>query len=570
MRKVVRTIILISFLLLLIIGIQISKGYELPNYRGNNYCEKDWELKNYGTSYEERIKLPVVLEYKEDNNYSLSTILTYAPKDNESPYAFLSMNHMYFKVFLDNKEIYSYTKDDTPNLSKSPGNAYTMIPLPNDCQGKEFRIDFWMTLEDGLVYELGDVFFGDYATVLHSTFEEDFPHDIIIVCILFLGIILITISYVVLDKKVSQDAWNIGMFALVFGVYSITENLFNLYMISNPYITYLINFIVFACIPIPILLFFKDKVDPAFNKSYLTVFSLLIFNILMQTCLHFLKIKDIRQLLIYTHLLYVMTFLLIAISVYKTPKTYILDKKYLIYSVFPIIIGIAIEAIMHYVFITVEGRNTSYMQLGVLSFLVIEAIYVLKNILDMYKENIKGEFYKELAYKDGLTGLYNRTAFNKDVESINLKKENHDKLICICADINNLKKINDTYGHQAGDEIICLAAKYLNKYFGQFGNVYRIGGDEFDAFLYSIEVYELNRLIVNMYNEIEKYNETAKIKLQFALGYEQFYSINEENIEKCLMRADKRMYDEKLKAKSFSNNILNKHFNKCKKVEQNE
>lgn len=551
MRKVVRTIILISFLLLLLIGIQISKGYELPHYNGNNHNEVDWKLKIYGTAYEDRIKLPIVLEYKEDNKYALSTTLTYAPKDNESPYAFLSMNHMYFKVYLDSTEIYSYTKNDTPNLSKSPGNAYTMIALPNDCYGKEFRVEFWMTLEDGLVYEVGDILFGDYATVLHSTFYSDLLHNIIVICILFLGIILITISYVVLDKNVNQDAWHIGMFALVFGVYSITENLFNLYMISNPYITYLINFIVFACIPIPILLFFKCKVNPIFNKSYLIVFSLLILNILMQTCLHFLRIKDIRQLLIYTHILYVMTFLLIAISVYKTPKIFFSDKKYLIYSVFPIIIGIAIDAIKHYVFITEEGRNTSYMQFGVLLFLVIEAISVLKTILDAYKENIKGEFYKELAYKDGLTGLLNRTAFNKEVEKINLEKRNYDKLICICADINNLKKVNDTYGHHAGDEIICLAANYLNKYFRQYGNVYRIGGDEFDAFLYSVEIDKLNTIIENMYNEIEKHNETAKIKLQFALGYDQFHSVSEENVEKCLMRADKKMYDKKLKLKSF-------------------
>lgn len=74
--------------------------------------------------------LPAPLKYDGEHKYSISSKIKYKPLDDESPYAFLTMNHMYFKVYLDNEEIYSYTASDTPNFSKSPGNSYAMIPLP--------------------------------------------------------------------------------------------------------------------------------------------------------------------------------------------------------------------------------------------------------------------------------------------------------------------------------------------------------------------------------------------------------------------------------------------------------
>jgi len=210
-------------------------------------------------------------------------------------------------------------------------------------------------------------------------------------------------------------------------------------MISNPYIAYLINFIVFASVPIPILLCLKTKVAPVFGKIYDIVVAITGINIAIQLSLHFMKIKDLRQMLLFSHILLSMSLILIIVSIFKTPLSYYRYKRYLIYSILPIIIGAAADAVNHYMILTADGSNTFYLQLGVLCFLIIHAIYLLQNILNTYKENIQSEFYKTLAYKDGLTGVYNRSAFNKEIESINLHKDKFSMLTCICIDLNNLK-----------------------------------------------------------------------------------------------------------------------------------
>ncbi len=88
-----------------------------------------------------------------------------------------------------------------------------------------------------------------------------------------------------------------------------------------------------------------------------------------------------------------------------------------------------------------------------------------------------------LAYTDNLTGVYNRTAYDKAVEKFEEKLKNGGEQCAygiVIFDINDFKTINDTYGHLEGDEILRCTAKLISEVFGEPGcNVYRIGGDEF-------------------------------------------------------------------------------------------
>ena len=80
---------------------------------------------------------------------------------------------------------------------------------------------------------------------------------------------------------------------------------------------------------------------------------------------------------------------------------------------------------------------------------------------------------QELAKRDSLTGLYNRHALTMDVKDI------YDKgLMLIMFDIDDFKSVNDTYGHEVGDELIKEFAHTLKENFPE-DKVYRYGGDEF-------------------------------------------------------------------------------------------
>lgn len=82
---------------------------------------------------------------------------------------------------------------------------------------------------------------------------------------------------------------------------------------------------------------------------------------------------------------------------------------------------------------------------------------------------------ERMSYEDGLTGLYNRTKFNRALQESH--GQNMRSLGVAYFDINGLKATNDQFGHKAGDDLICRAAGHVNHSFA--GRTYRIGGDEF-------------------------------------------------------------------------------------------
>lgn len=89
---------------------------------------------------------------------------------------------------------------------------------------------------------------------------------------------------------------------------------------------------------------------------------------------------------------------------------------------------------------------------------------------------------KKASVTDGLTGLYNRRAYEEDLDGI-VQAGLPDNLIMVMMDVNGLKRVNDNIGHNAGDELIIGAGNCMLNIFAPMGKVYRFGGDEFAALL---------------------------------------------------------------------------------------
>ena len=112
---------------------------------------------------------------------------------------------------------------------------------------------------------------------------------------------------------------------------------------------------------------------------------------------------------------------------------------------------------------------------GLLGFLVMLGRIVLHRIRQASDEQAQLENYKNLAYVDSLTGLFNYTAF-KYMKS---RWPERTDWTYIVMDVNWLKQTNDQYGHRAGDELLCCAARCIREAFYRAEDCFRIGGDEF-------------------------------------------------------------------------------------------
>ena len=152
-----------------------------------------------------------------------------------------------------------------------------------------------------------------------------------------------------------------------------------------------------------------------------------------------------------------------------------------------------------------------------------------------------------LAYRDALTGVKNKTAY-QDTESRfeEEMRQGKPEFAVVVLDINGLKKVNDTYGHDFGDMLIISACRLICKTF-QHSPVYRIGGDEFVVILEKSDFDHYPELLEKLQKEIDGYNRNARADTQVSIarGIAIYNSETDLVFANVFKRADDAMYQNK-------------------------
>ena len=161
-----------------------------------------------------------------------------------------------------------------------------------------------------------------------------------------------------------------------------------------------------------------------------------------------------------------------------------------------------------------------------------------------------------LAHYDSLTGLRNTTSYKRWVADFDQKIKKDDIAFGVAVfDINNLKKINDTYGHILGSELIATTAKIISETFKR-SPVFRIGGDEFCVILQNKDLADKNTLFASFDSQCETTcieKENLKIPVSIAKGFSKFNCKTDSQFLDVFERADSEMYKNKRNMKSSNN-----------------
>jgi two-component system cell cycle response regulator len=155
---------------------------------------------------------------------------------------------------------------------------------------------------------------------------------------------------------------------------------------------------------------------------------------------------------------------------------------------------------------------------------------------------------RSLALIDDLTGLYNRRGFFTLAEHhLKLAERMHTNFYLIFSDIDNLKKINDDFGHLQGDLFLKKVAEILRYSFRDSDIIARIGGDEFVVLIPETTDYNAKSAITRLQENIKKYNKEEKKNLSLSMGIANFHSNLKFSLQDLLDKADKHLYEEKKK-----------------------
>ena len=175
-------------------------------------------------------------------------------------------------------------------------------------------------------------------------------------------------------------------------------------------------------------------------------------------------------------------------------------------------------------------------------------LHLIFQIQDITERKRAEAAINTLSLADELTGLYNRRGFLAFCKQhLNSLHRTNQGGVIVYADLDGLKKINDSFGHQEGDRALIKTAELLKETFRSADVLGRLGGDEFTALAAVESEGGVEKLVARLEQKFEKYNamKIVPYKLSISIGVAQLDSNATQSIEDLLTMADLAMYENK-------------------------
>lgn len=306
----------------------------------------------------------------------------------------------------------------------------------------------------------------------------------------------------------------------------------------------------------PFILFEKQIMNKKFgillNCICILVMAVQLACVLMQV----LGVYNMKESLILVHItlaVFIVIFIFMAAVNIKITGIKNISKINLVNIICAILAaaGVAIDMARYYSNPN-EGKEYLFTKIALLIYILALAYNTIKETEQIMEKAKEAERFKMLAYMDELTGVCNRTAYNKMVEETDIEKYSYTVFMF---DLNDLKKCNDTLGHHYGDEYIRSSAHCIKEAFESLGTCYRIGGDEFCIIAKEAEDSQVENAYEKLNEKIEMYNQMHEIlHINVACGHARYEKSEDKNIEDTRQRADKQMYENKMRMKQAAGN----------------
>jgi diguanylate cyclase (GGDEF)-like protein len=458
-------------------------------------------------------------------------------KNNGNCLHFVS-SHQEIEVVADGEIIFERQGVKTI-WGSTPGFSWEYIEIPVDTKNVTVTVTAcYPSVRDVSM----DFFQGFSINMLKHAFRQEFPTGVISFLNVLVGVILLI--YGAISRKrtsVGSAMVYLGIFTILLGTWSITENGIVAIILENRADCSFISFVTLSLLGIPFVMFVRCYLLTDDKYVHKILLSLNVISIVLIYQLQFLDIKDMKQTLWITHISMLASVLYLPYSLIRMARKHLITRRFwvTIWSLFSMCPPLMYSLYLYY---GGEHNVDSYGNVFVFVFIAFFAVDVTLSIIKDVDAGKKAAIYQELAEKDLLTGCYNRNAYRNDTS---VWPNLQDVLLLTC-DLNNLKQCNDTLGHAYGDQYITDSATILKKVFSQYGKIYRIGGDEFCVIIPDRQNCNMESLLATLTEEQRIYNtHSPVIHLQIACGYAEFDAKTDTTMEDIRNRADERMYEHK-------------------------
>lgn len=462
---------------------------------------------------------------------------------------FYSKN-VYFNVYVDGRMVYSFHPHEADIYGQYYGSMPHQVELGSVGPSSTVVLEATSIGNSkgsfsGIALESGTEFVKD---VFRASL---FPYCISIV-ISFMGFMLVLGGLSIMtESSTGKEIAAMGLFALDAGVWTACSTDVAGVVIGTPVTIHFVNYITLIVLPVFAVVFVFRLTGRRYKFFANAIVCAAAVTLFLDVILTATGVSTYHDLLFLTHIECVATVIYSFICVVTSARGKMREHNTRVtvtLAFLSVTLGGFVDLVRYIV--GWSGFDSAYFfRLGMMLFVFILGVHEIYALMFYRKYETEAEEMSKLAFTDALTGMQNRMAFTSHEDTVMTRS--NGECIVIQFDINNLKKVNDNYGHKEGDRHIKAAADIIAGSFGNVGNCYRTGGDEFIVVVEDLKDKEDLDLAKEKFNRlIEEYNREQKprVKLEIAYGIQEF-DLSSSDVEGALRLADGKMYSMKKQMK---------------------
>ncbi len=459
---------------------------------------------------------------------------------------------------IDGKVIYSYGDDYALRGELIPKH-FNVIPLGDisEVGGKRITITF-RVYEDNAFSGLSEVYYGNRNDVeLAYIQKKRLPFFIGGFLTLFAFLLLTLSSYLYMYHGHDLSLIFSSIISFVLGAYNLAFNDIFCFISDNEVYFCLLEYVTLYSVPFAIITFLVSshpELNTILNKTLIAINALFP---IITLALHLFKVVHINNFVSTLHIIALSEAIMIlpqlVLNVAKryneqkkspefTPRT---SDSVLVLGLVIFIICSVVDIIKYNIFkFFVAGGEVSvdinFMTIGALCFVLCLFVFYFYHGIEHINSIYMKEHLEGLAYTDSLTGLMNRAKCMQYMASV------QGNFALISLDMDNLKTVNDSLGHQEGDRMLSSFADILKQTFAGSALIGRTGGDEFLIAIENPAKGTCEKLIDDLRSRIKTFNQTEKsFNLSTSCGFAYSDEVSEKDANSVFVLADNRMYEEK-------------------------
>ncbi len=457
------------------------------------------------------------------------------------------------KFWVNDQLIGSSGQQDTlPEMVKSAGNMWQSFISPGITSDDTIRFEIENVYLDHVktTYEsfLNQIYFGYESTHITNQFYENLFGLAFSVAIVCFGTLAFIAAF--LFKKLPVSTERLLLFAglcLSSGLWGAINFDVQAYLIPAPIFNNSLDIVSLLFTMFFLISYTRSYISVSRNRTVLIIMErVILIGIIITTGLQLFGVIDYYEILpIIQPLAFIISPLVVFYVIYEAKYTQNSEIHELFWSAMILGAGILADAIGNFFDIL---PYVIWFKVSYVIFILLQFINLTRASRNLLVNQGRMQVLEELAYRDSLTQLGNRTAYIQQkhrIIELALTAKTWDLWVF---DLNNLKVVNDTLGHDAGDFLIQQSAEFLKSQFTE-KEIYRIGGDEFVVLTpaRSLEASASKKAqFIKAIEDIQNTPLREGIVFSLSYGHTQFFPAPNQKFDDAFAIADQKMY--KMKA----------------------